>query len=72
MCAKLGYPVYSETVTHGIGPIGMTLDLYNHEKESYKMLGDDCPGETCVYGDGGESMCCTPGEMCIPKIGCRC
>jgi len=29
MCADLGYTAYESTVTHGFGPIKMTLDLYN-------------------------------------------
>merc|ERR1711871_87623 len=29
-CTTLNYPKYTETVTHGAGPIKMTLDLYDH------------------------------------------
>lgn len=28
-CKSLGFPAYDETVTHGIYPVSMTLDLYN-------------------------------------------
>ena len=28
-CPELGYPTYDSTVTHGAGPIKMTLDLYD-------------------------------------------
>ena len=29
ICEVNGYSIYSETVTHGVGPIKATLDLYN-------------------------------------------
>jgi len=29
-CKALGWPVYNSTVTHGVPPITMTLDLYDH------------------------------------------
>ena len=29
-CADLHYDVYVDTVTHGAGPVQMTLDLYDH------------------------------------------
>ena len=28
-CSDLDYPTYDSTVTHGAGPIKMTLDLYD-------------------------------------------
>lgn len=33
-CADAKYTVYEETVTHGFGPIKMTLDLYMKSKTS--------------------------------------
>ena len=29
-CADLGWPVYLETATHGVWPVRITVDLYNH------------------------------------------
>jgi len=74
ICSSLSYPVYSETVTHGFGPIKMTLDLFNHEKDNYKVMGDACeaPNTECVFNDAGDTECCTQGEFCVKGIGCRC
>lgn len=49
-CADLGFLKYDETVTHGAGPITMTLDLYNpapiagalEEITLYKTVNGDC------------------------------
>ena len=82
-CTTLGFPKYTETVTHGALNIKMTLDLYDHaDEEPAKLCGPhvhfaimedgDCPNGTTLCQEGGEDSCCTQGEMCIPNVGCRC
>jgi len=44
-CAALGWPVYDSTVTHGVPPVTMTLDLYDR-KEPAPAAGPCC--EECV------------------------
>ena len=55
------------------GPLG--------EKKSMKDVAtfmnvevSECPEDTeaCVYNTQGATECCTPGEMCIKGVGCRC
>merc|ERR1719291_119707 len=35
-CADFGYPVYESTVTHGVGKVSMTLDLYDKKPEEHE------------------------------------
>ncbi len=82
ICEDLGYPKYTDTVTHGFWKIKMTLDLYDHADEASLVdhaafvKSDTCADETeeCFYSSVDETLveCCTPGEMCIPNVGCRC
>jgi hypothetical protein len=51
-CKGFGYTKYDSTVTHGFGPISMTLDLYDlastNEADAtlYKVSGDECGQST--------------------------
>ncbi len=49
MCADLGYTAYESTVTHGFGPLKITLDLYNPTtpKES-EVVEESKVGETSI------------------------
>jgi hypothetical protein len=76
-CTGLGFPKYTETVTHGFWKIKMTLDLYDHADNklcAFPLQEDGtCADDKdlCEYAEG-KSECCTAGEMCIPNVGCRC
>ena len=70
-CEPLGFPKYTETVTHGVWPVTMTLDLYDHADA--KLSVEECAEENlCVFSDSGATECCSSGEMCIQGVGCRC
>ena len=76
-CEVLGYPAYTETVTHGALMIKMTLDLYDHapEVEGASAVDVDCvKASQCAWNvnDPTAIECCTGGEMCIMGVGCRC
>jgi len=49
-CADLGWPKYSETVTHGFG-LTVTLDLYDHADHSLAS------GETCHLYEIKDDSC---------------
>merc|ERR1719409_1292433 len=47
-CKGFGYTKYDSTVTHGFGPIKMTLDLYDLPKEPEPVL--ESAEEPCCQG----------------------
>merc|ERR1719199_1842205 len=78
-CAGFGYTKYDSTVTHGFGPVKMTLDLYDLPKEPEPVLEsaeEPCCQGACKasglekYWSIAKSMFGTPhcGECCMdPK-----
>ena len=76
-CDDLSYPTYDSTVTHGFGPIKMTLDLYKPSAgagaeqittaagaDSTTTANGGCPAETSCYSGswhGSSPSCGTPG-----------
>ena len=77
-CAGFGFPKYDNTVTHGFGPVSMTLDLYDpKDKDAAAASGPCC--ETCqapqakyisvdtAHGHCGEA-CMYPLDITIEKV----
>ena len=62
-CDDLSYPTYDSTVTHGFGPIKMTLDLYKPSAAkpvvvSVSAAGQDAPNyQKCFYADPWKQGC---------------
>jgi hypothetical protein len=50
-CADLGWPIYRETVTHGVWPLRVTLDLYDRSGATLKS------GTTCSLYDIQDGSC---------------
>ena len=40
-CQDLGWPAYDTTVSHGVWPVKMTLDLFNREEEDAAVVGGE-------------------------------
>jgi hypothetical protein len=59
-CGGLGYPTYDSTVTHGFGPVSMTLDLYNPSKT---VMAQE-PLDTCTLYKITQGEC---GQATIDK-----
>merc|ERR1711934_25033 len=51
-CESFGFTKYDSTVTHGFGPVSMTLDLY------------DKPANTTGHCEGNE-YCCPDAKACL-------
>ena len=64
-CDDLSYPTYDSTVTHGFGPIKMTLDLYKPSTTSSKPVAvsvstvskDEPNYQKCFYADPWQQSC---------------
>ena len=64
-CDDLSYPTYDSTVTHGFGPIKMTLDLYKPSAASSKpvvvsvsTVSKEEPNyQKCYYADPWKQSC---------------
>jgi len=55
-CADLGWPSYRETVSHGVWPIRITVDLYDRTEHTRVAVADSCSlyeiqGDTCGQSD---------------------
>jgi len=55
-CAELGWPVYRETVSHGVWPIRVTVDLYDRTEQTRVAVAESCSlyeikDDTCGQSD---------------------
>lgn len=63
-CKVRGYPKYDSIVTHGFGPVKMTLDLYDLGKPS--PPGPTPPGPSPPAGHcGANEYCCPDAKKCL-------